>query len=143
MAIYERILSGGYTFPPHIDVVARDLIQRLLTPDLSKRLGNLHGGAADIKSHRWWVKIGCCAHEPSLNACILIDRFQGVDWNAVEHSQIRAPIVPYPAPPGDTSNFERYPPASLEEMPGPLREMRAMQFGIDPDSLERGQDPCA
>lgn len=68
LGIYEKILNGKFGFPPHIDFVAKDLIKRLLTADLSKRLGNLHDGADGIKNHRW---------------------FEGVDWTAVERKQIR------------------------------------------------------
>lgn len=39
--IYEKILQGRIAFPPHFDPHAKDLIKHLLTPDLSKRLGNL------------------------------------------------------------------------------------------------------
>lgn len=68
LEIYEKILTGKFAFPPHVDFVAKDLIRRLLTADLSKRLGNLKDGAADIKNHRW---------------------FEGVDWDLVERKAIR------------------------------------------------------
>lgn len=68
LEIYERILQNKFVFPAHIDFVAKDLIKRLLTADLSKRLGNLKGGAMDVKNHRW---------------------FEGVDWDAVERKEIR------------------------------------------------------
>lgn len=74
LGIYEKILNGKFSFPPHIDFVAKDLIKRLLTADLSKRLGNLKAGTEDIKNHRW---------------------FDGVDWEAVKRKEIRVscPIV--------------------------------------------------
>ncbi|PWN28047.1 kinase-like protein, partial [Jaminaea rosea] len=52
---------------------ARDLIRSLLTPDLTKRLGNLAGGAQDIMRHPF---------------------FRGVDWDALLRREVRAPIVP-------------------------------------------------
>lgn len=47
--------------------MARDLIRRLLTSDRTKRLGNLQGGAGDVKDHRW---------------------FEGVDWDSVLRKDI-------------------------------------------------------
>lgn len=86
--IYEKILQGRIAFPAHFHPDAKDLIKRLLTADRTRRLGNLKDGADDIKAHRW---------------------FKGVDWNAVENRQIRAPIIPHCAHPGDARNFETYP----------------------------------
>jgi hypothetical protein len=85
--IYEKILNGHIAFPPYVDPLAKDLIkvssrvppvicplrvrtrhpQRLLTADLSRRLGNLRNGALDIKTHSW---------------------FAGVDWGAVSRREI-------------------------------------------------------
>ncbi|KAL2916396.1 cytochrome c oxidase subunit 1 [Polyrhizophydium stewartii] len=91
--IYEKILQGRIVFPPHFDPEAKDLIKKLLTPDRSRRLGNLKDGADDIKDHKW---------------------FQGVDWQALLNRQIRAPIVPVCTHPGDTRNFESYPEVTDE-----------------------------
>lgn len=46
-------------FPTHFDPYAKDLLKRLLVGDRSRRLGNLKGGAEDVKQHKW---------------------FRGVDW---------------------------------------------------------------
>jgi len=47
-----------------------DLLEKLIQVDLSKRIGNLKNGAADIKDHAWfdninWTalvnrEVGCC-----------------------------------------------------------------------------------
>ncbi|KXS11908.1 camp-dependent protein kinase catalytic subunit [Gonapodya prolifera JEL478] len=84
--IYEKILAGKIAFPSNFDVNAKDLIKRLLTADRTKRLGNLKGGAEDVKQHKW---------------------FKNVNWVALVHKQIRAPIIPTIRHPGDTSNFGR------------------------------------
>ncbi|SCV67196.1 BQ2448_5842 [Microbotryum intermedium] len=118
---YERILQNKFSFPAHIDRNARDLIKHLLTPDLSKRLGNLVDGASDVKRHPW---------------------FEGVDWDAVETKQIRAPIIPHASGPSDTSNFERYPPSSIETLPAVKRAAQARKFNTIPELLPRGDDPC-
>lgn len=94
--IYEKILAGKLVFPERIDPVSRDLISSLLTSDRSRRLGNLRGGANDVKNHPW---------------------FYGVDWKALEEGRIPPPIVPYLGQPGDTSNFSKYEPARPSAMP--------------------------
>eukprot|EP01135_Chromosphaera_perkinsii_P002559 Nk52_evm75s224 gene=Nk52_evmTU75s224 len=86
--IYEKILAGKLHFPPHFDVAAKEFVKKLLTADVTKRLGNLKGGADDIKKHKW---------------------FKGVDFDVVVKSQVHAPIVPEVAHKGDTRNFEKYP----------------------------------
>ncbi|GAB5589873.1 Cytochrome c oxidase subunit 1 [Umbelopsis nana] len=85
--IYEKILAGKLRFPSHFDPTAKDLVKKLLTADRSKRLGNLKGGADDIKKHKW---------------------FRGVDWQGLLNKTVQAPIVPPHQHPGDTSNFEKY-----------------------------------
>ncbi|KAJ2361931.1 cAMP-dependent protein kinase catalytic subunit [Coemansia sp. RSA 2610] len=86
--LYEKILAGRIQWPPQFDPVARDLVSRLLTADLSRRLGNLHGGSADIKEHRWFAE---------------------VDWARLAAREIPAPLIPPQKVAGDTSNFDKYP----------------------------------
>ncbi|KAJ2959029.1 hypothetical protein NQZ79_g5482 [Umbelopsis isabellina] len=88
LKLYEKILAGKIKWPTYFDPNAKDLLKRLLTPDLSKRYGNLRGGSDDIKSHRW---------------------FEGVDFSRVLGRQIRAPYVPQIRGDGDASHFDRYP----------------------------------
>ncbi|SPO22564.1 probable cAMP-dependent protein kinase catalytic subunit [Ustilago trichophora] len=95
--IYEKILAGKLIFPEQIDQVSRDLISSLLTADRSRRLGNLRGGASDVKNHPW---------------------FYGVDWKALQEGRIPPPIVPYLGQPGDTSNFSKYEAARQSGLPG-------------------------
>jgi hypothetical protein len=49
--LYQNILAGRIEFPRHVSKTARDLISKLLQADLSRRLGNLRGGSADIRKH--------------------------------------------------------------------------------------------
>ena len=86
--LYEKILGCKLRFPSHFDPLAKDLVKRLLSPDLSKRFGNLKDGVNDIKKHKW---------------------FSGVDWEKIEKVEIPAPYVPKLAHEGDTSNFDAYP----------------------------------
>lgn len=79
-------------------------MKRLLTSDLSRRYGNLKGGADDIKNHKW---------------------FTGVDFVRVAHRQVRSPYVPTIRGEGDASHFDRYPETSEKygiSGPDPYRE---------------------
>merc|ERR1712113_21021 len=63
LGIYQKILEGKIKFPWHMDRHSKDLIKKLLTADLTKRIGNLKGGADDIKKHKWFAAVGAA---PSL-----------------------------------------------------------------------------
>jgi len=88
LGIYQKILEGKIKFPWHFDRHSKDLIKKLLTADLTKRIGNLKGGADDIKKHKW---------------------FAGLDWDQLLKREIPAPIVPAVKSKDDTSNFDKYP----------------------------------
>lgn len=83
--IYTKILTGKIKFPAHIDQYAKDLIKRLLIPNVNERLGDLSGGAEDVKRHRF---------------------FRGVDWAKLAQRHALPPIVPHATSPTDTSYFE-------------------------------------
>ncbi|KAI9300415.1 kinase-like domain-containing protein [Cunninghamella echinulata] len=85
--IYEKILVGKVQFPAHFDLLAKDLLKRLLVGDRHKRLGNLMHGSEDVKRHKW---------------------FRGVDWIGLLEKTVRPPIIPQYRHPGDTNNFEKY-----------------------------------
>lgn len=86
--LYEKIITCKLKFPSFFDLLAKDLVKKLLTPDLSKRFGNLKDGVEDIKRHKW---------------------FQGVNWAMLAKGSIPAPFVPKVSSSGDTSNFDQYP----------------------------------
>lgn len=86
--LYEKILQCKPKFAAHFDPLAKDLVKKLLTPDLTKRFGNLKAGAADIKMHKW---------------------FAPIDWVKLKNLQITPPYVPPSNGDGDASNFDRYP----------------------------------
>ncbi|KAH8589364.1 kinase-like domain-containing protein [Bisporella sp. PMI_857] len=89
MKIYENILKGKVKYPPYIHPDAQDLLQRLITADLTKRLGNLHGGSEDVKNHLWFAE---------------------VTWERLAKKDIDAPYVPpVKAGVGDASQFDKYP----------------------------------
>jgi len=85
--IYEKILANRIHFPKHFDANAKDLLKKLLASDRTRRLGNLKGGADDVKKHKF---------------------FKGIDWEALAEGQVKAPIQPIVKGEGDASNFETY-----------------------------------
>ena len=62
-------------------------MKKLLQSDLSKRYGNLKGGAKDIKAHPW---------------------YQNMDFTALVNKRVSAPIKPIVKGEDDTSNFDDY-----------------------------------
>jgi hypothetical protein len=89
MRIYENILKGKVKYPAYINQDAQNLLERLITADLTKRLGNLYGGSQDVKSHPWFAE---------------------VTWDRLARKDIDAPYTPpVKAGTGDASQFDRYP----------------------------------
>ncbi|KAI8971104.1 camp-dependent protein kinase 1 [Pilobolus umbonatus] len=88
LKLYEKILQGKIKWPSYMDPFAKDLLKRLITPDLSRRYGNLKRGADDIKDHRW---------------------FSSIDYIKLANRQVRAPYIPTIRGEGDTSHFDKYP----------------------------------
>lgn len=87
--IYENILRGKIKYPQYMHPDAVDLLSQLITPDLTKRLGNLHGGSEDVKRHPW---------------------FSEVTWDRLLRKDIDAPYLPPIRPgQGDASLFDKYP----------------------------------
>lgn len=89
MRIYENILKGKIKYPAYLVPEAHDLLEKLITPDLTKRLGNLYGGPADVKNHPWFAE---------------------VTWDRLARKDIDAPYTPpVKAGAGDASQFDKYP----------------------------------
>ncbi|KAH6630380.1 kinase-like domain-containing protein [Chaetomium sp. MPI-SDFR-AT-0129] len=88
--IYKQIVEKPIIFPqdPHISDAAKDIIRQFCTIDRSRRLGNIQGGAAQVKRHPF---------------------FAGVDWDAIYHKRHRGPIIPPIRYPGDAQCFDIYP----------------------------------
>ncbi|WEW57091.1 cAMP-dependent protein kinase catalytic subunit [Emydomyces testavorans] len=88
MKIYENIVNGLVKYPSFLVPDARDLLSQLITPDLTKRLGNLRGGSEDVKNHAW---------------------FSEVTWDRLARKDIDAPYIPpVKAGQGDASQFDTY-----------------------------------
>jgi protein kinase X len=91
--IFEKILSRKFDMPNFLHPEARDLIDKLLVVDITKRLGSARGGVEEVMRHPW---------------------FSGLDWDALYMRQIRAPINPGVTGEGDTHNFARYSEHSVD-----------------------------
>lgn len=74
-------MNGQIEFPANFSPEATDLIQRLLHPKPTRRLGVLKAGPAQIKEHPW---------------------FEGFDWEGLYAKSITSPYVPEKL---DLSNF--------------------------------------
>ena len=107
MGTYQKILHSKPEFPSHFTRSSRDLIKKLLQPDLTKRFGNLKGAARDIKMHPW---------------------FNGIDWTQLVNKTITAPIKPQVAGPDDTSQFDNYDDIPPMEHPDNLSEEEQSLF---------------
>ncbi|CAD8043716.1 unnamed protein product [Paramecium primaurelia] len=98
MAIYQKILKGKVKFPRNFQQEAKSLVKHLLVADLTKRFGNLKGGANDIKMHRW---------------------FQAMDWEFLVQKKLQPKYKPVVKNKGDTSNYSTYPDST--ELPKPVK----------------------
>ena len=95
VVLFRNICNVKYAFPRHLSKECRDLIKRLLTKNPARRLGNLKGGAQDVKEHPW---------------------FKDFDWVKLARRELKAPYVPRIDNADDVSNFEDIP--LDEEHPG-------------------------
>lgn len=93
LGIYQKILEGKVKFPWHIDRHAKDVIKKLLTADLTKRLGGLKGGVGDIKNHKMFTQGSSGA----------------IPWDEFLTSPPEPPIKPVVSGVDSTENFEQYP----------------------------------
>lgn len=85
---YGKIMHGVLDFPRFFSAEVVDLLQKLLHPKATKRLGVINGGASRIKSHPW---------------------FAGFDWDALYRREMRTPFVPEVRGADDLSNFNEVP----------------------------------
>lgn len=84
MMVYQKILKGKIKFPTGFDPNAKSLVKHLLEQDLTKRYGNLKGGAKDIKDHRF---------------------FKDIKWADLLNRKIPPPYLPPVKNDEDISNF--------------------------------------
>ena len=56
---YKLILEGALDFARAIGHFTKDIVRRLLHPSVTKRLGCLRNGSADVRMHRWFADLNC------------------------------------------------------------------------------------
>ena len=94
MKIYENILEGRVKYPPYIRPDAVDLLSQLITPDLSRRLGNSRRGAQEVINHPWFAE---------------------VPWDRLARRDFKPPWTPQlDGGDGDTSQYDKYAGVSFE-----------------------------
>ncbi|KAI2639419.1 camp-dependent protein kinase catalytic subunit [Xylaria nigripes] len=105
--IYKQIIEKPVLFPntPRISESAQRIIRSLCTVDRSRRLGNISGGAQQVKDHPF---------------------FHNMNWEALYRRQIRPPIQPKVRFPGDAQCFDFYPEDDGKR--DPYTESMARQF---------------
>jgi len=103
VGIYKKIIAGIIEFPRFFDVKAKDLIRKLLNPEINFRLG-IHDDGESTKKHRW---------------------FRGVDWDEVYRREIPSPWIPVLKNEEDCSWFEKYPDSKelAKELPRELNHL--------------------
>ncbi|XP_043667637.1 cGMP-dependent protein kinase, isozyme 1-like [Vespula pensylvanica] len=86
----NNIIGGieAIEMPKILSNSAKDIIQRLLKADPTKRLGYLRNGATDVRHHRW---------------------FKDINWRSLQNLSMSSPVKPTVKHHLDRRNFERYP----------------------------------
>eukprot|EP00045_Choanoeca_perplexa_P015404 m.193183 g.193183 ORF g.193183 m.193183 type:complete len:380 (+) comp16975_c1_seq2:145-1284(+) len=88
MEMFKRITKRDYKFPRDFTEDERSFVDGLLQVDLTRRLGNMHGGVDDIKRHRY---------------------FASINWDKLYSQTAVSPYIPKVTGPGDCRNFDTYP----------------------------------
>ena len=83
MFVFRRIVKNQPLIPNHISKIAKDFILKLLMKNPKRRLGAK--GLEDVKRHPFFGS--------------------DLDWDAIAHKRIQAPIKPKLKDEMDTSNF--------------------------------------
>ena len=88
MVICRNILAGKYDVPKRVQGAdIKDMMRRLMSKQVTHRLGCLKAGASDIKSHAW---------------------YKSLNWDALKAKQVASPWVPEIAGAEDTSHFDPF-----------------------------------
>src|SRR5690606_27742610 len=90
------ILNGKVEIPEYFDPDAKDLVEKLLTVEVTKRLGCMKNGVEDIKKHPW---------------------FSDISWDTLTDCNNPGPLNPGITKEGDTHNFYKYSDVAISEEP--------------------------
>ena len=90
--VFEQILNQRVDIPDYFHPHARDIVQKLLVPDPSARVGFVKG-MRDIKNHEW---------------------FYGIEWDKLYERRDCGPLNPEVVRDGDTHNFYKFSDVELQ-----------------------------
>jgi serine/threonine protein kinase len=88
--VYTRVIKGSISWPRSMPSDLKDLLKKMLQPDVSKRL---YGGS-NVKKHPY---------------------FADIPWQSVNDRTIEPPFIPVIKKEGDYSQFDVYPDSDDEE----------------------------
>jgi hypothetical protein len=86
-AIQQRIMTSKLRFPVFISLEAKSILKKLLTRNVSTRLGSGATGGADVRGHPYF-------------------KVNKIDWTAVLAREVTPPFIPTVVTAEDTSNFD-------------------------------------
>jgi len=87
VVICRNIVNGKLVFPKDFNSDCKECVKKLIVRDAAQRLGNLRGGADEIKEQKW---------------------FKSLDFDKLLAKKLQAPWVPKIKNITDTSNFDPY-----------------------------------
>ena len=108
--IFQMALTEKIKFPRSFDSDAKSLVKKLTQSDLTKRYGNLKGGAGDVKNHKF---------------------FKDYDWEGLAGQRLQAAVIPQKDPSGlslqevkienkkipEYNDNQKFPPIKAEKDP--------------------------
>lgn len=89
---YELIVNRNFRCPQRFSDPLKDIIDKFLQTDTSRRLGSLKSGVEEIKGHPW---------------------FKSISWLDILNKKVPAPLIPKIRSNADTTNFDTYEPIDL------------------------------
>ena len=87
MDMFKKITKRDCVIPADFEPELRDLIDKLLQVDLTRRLGNLHKGVEEVMEQPY---------------------FKDIKWDKIYDQSLTSPYQPKVSGPGDAHNFETY-----------------------------------
>uniref|UniRef100_A0A183C487 cAMP-dependent protein kinase catalytic subunit n=1 Tax=Globodera pallida TaxID=36090 RepID=A0A183C487_GLOPA len=137
--IYEKIVSGKVKYPSHFSADLKDLLKYLLQVDLTKRYGNLKGGATDVKNHKWFSLVDWIAvlqkrvfppsFSPHANICSSSSTTPCASSVDGDPSRVFEALYPKVKGPDDTSHFQAEPPVGVGVGVGDDLRIQCLQIG--------------
>jgi len=107
MSLFKGIVKGKFIISQYASKNVKDLVTQILQTKPQYRLGNLAGGAQDIKTHPW---------------------LQEVNFNKLSKKVFRAPWKPDIKDPLDVEAFDNWDHMETEDREAKLTKAEQAQF---------------